>query len=78
MTVYLNGNGSFGSLGQANFVASLFSFIPGLSAGKESTQATLNTQLLLAQEEAKRTQIRAVAVIGSVAAAALLIYFLAK
>ena len=42
MTVYLNDNGTFGSLGQANFVASLFSFIPGLSAGKESTQDTLN------------------------------------
>ena len=78
MIAYVNDNGTFGSLGQANFVASLFSFIPGLSAGKESTQATLNTQLLLAQEEAKRTQIRAVVVIGSVAAVGLLIYLLVK
>ena len=78
MTVYLNDNGSFGSLGQANFVASLFSFIPGISAGKESTQVALNMQLLLAQEEAKRTQIRAFAVVGSVAAVGLLVYLLVK
>ena len=78
MTVYLNDNGTFGSLGQANFVAALFSFIPGLSAGREATQDVLNAQLLLAQEEAKRTQIRAVAVVGSVAAVGLLIYLLVK
>lgn len=78
MTVYANTDGSALGLSGA-FGNPLLALVPQIfAAGTTAQQSTLNFQLLQAQEEAKRTSIRAFAVVAGLGAVAVMTYFLLR